>query len=335
MPRVALLARESSNRVYGRVAPDLLVAELDAVSAALHTTVRDAGRVDLGGVPYVVADVADAHLDGHDRFVLSNLSGAHALFELRDDETLRPLPVTPLAWFDDDLVTIQRYPGKTNEQFTHLLLNVTVAESTTARARADSGDRVQVLDPVAGRGSTLNRALVHGFDATGIELAESDVDQYRTFVTTYLQEHRVKHRVRRETVRKGPLAGTSRFGVTIRGAQDVELVRGDTTRAAELLAGRRFDVVAGDLPYGVQHRAAGAKPAARSPEELLEAALTGWRKLMRRGASIGLSWNVRTMPRRSVEDLLDDAGFERIRHRHSFEHVVDRSITRDLVVARR
>ena len=37
-----------------------------------------------------------------------------------------------LARLDDDLITIPKYPGKTNEQFTKLLLNVTVLSSASA-----------------------------------------------------------------------------------------------------------------------------------------------------------------------------------------------------------
>ena len=60
------------------------------------------------------------------------------------------------------------------------------------------------------------------------------VDEYRTFLTTYLKTNRVKHRNGREKIRKGPLAGTSSFTVTIDGDQEVHVVAGDTTRAAEL-----------------------------------------------------------------------------------------------------
>ena len=50
-------------------------------------------------------------------------SATFALFE-HVGELLRPIPlVSPQRW-PDDLVTIQRYPGKTNEQFTRLLLNL-------------------------------------------------------------------------------------------------------------------------------------------------------------------------------------------------------------------
>jgi tRNA G10 N-methylase Trm11 len=257
---------------------------------------------------------------------------------------LAPIEICPLAYFESDLVTIQRYTGKTNEQFTHLMLNLGVGASTAAAERVAEGRQVRVFDPVAGRGTTLNRALLAGYDVTGVELSASDVEQYRSFIVTYLRSHRVKHRLEREQIRKGPLAGTQRFIVHIgrsRGEgrqQRVELVNGDTTRTAAMFPARSFDVLVADLPYGVQHRSttgADAVAGRRTPDELLADSLAGWRTVLRGGASITLSWNIRTLARADVHALLIEHDFEVIDHPRSFEHVVDRSITRDLIVARK
>ncbi len=58
---------------------------------------------------------------------------------------LHPVPVPPLDWFDDDLVGIPKYPGKTNEQFTRLLVNVTAASATRelGGGRGDLGSAVR------------------------------------------------------------------------------------------------------------------------------------------------------------------------------------------------
>ena len=332
MARFALLTRESSNRVYADRAPQLLASELLAMAPSMHSPVESVEVVDLGGVPYVCFEASE--LDTHDRFIVSNLSSVRAFFELRDGK-LDPRMLERLAYFESDLITIQRYPGKTNEQFTHLLVNLTIAASTSAKERAAAGETVQILDPVAGRGTTLNRALMYGFAASGIEVAEADVDQYRTFLSTYLKDHRIKHKLTKESVRKGKLAGTSGFAVQIRGNQQVRMIRGESAQVRDLFPGRQFDAIVGDLPYGVQHRAAGSKANARSPEELLAESSPGWRAALRPGAALGLSWNLKTMSRPTVIDVLAAARFTVIEHPASFEHVVDRSITRDLVVARR
>lgn len=331
--RYALLTLDSSNRLYTSQAGELLVSELLAVSGALHTSIDEVAAITFGGVQYLAFTAPE--LDDHDRFIVSNLSSVRALFELMSGDLLYPIELDPLVYFASDLVTIQRYPGKTNEQFTHLVLNLAVAASTAAAERVGDGLPVRVLDPVAGRGTTLNRALTYGYNASGIEIAAADVDQYRTFITTYLKNNRAKHNKTEEKVRKGSQAGTHRFAVRIGGGQQLELVRGDTTAAAELFPAKSFDVLVADLPYGVQHRAAASGSRARSPHELLDNSLDGWHHVMRSGAAIALAFNTKTLARRDVDALLTAHGFEPLEQPQSFEHVVDRSITRDVAVARK
>ena len=332
MPSYALLTKESANRVYADAAPDLLAAELSAVAEHFSFEVANVGVSSLGGVPYVVFDGDE--LTNTDQFIASNLSGTRALFA-KEGDTLRPLDLQPLEWFDDDLISIQRYSGKTNEQFTHLLLNLTIAASTAARDRAARGDQVTLLDPVAGRGSSMNRGLMYGFDVAGVERNDKDVDQYRNFITTYLKDHRVKHKAETERFRKGELSGSSAFDVDIdRGRQSLRMACGDTAKAKQLMSGQNFDVVVGDLPYGVQHVATG-KNVRRSPVELVQDSARAWHSVTAKGGAIGLAWNLLTMSRDDLTVALQSAGFTIVEHPRSFEHVVDRAITRDILVATR
>lgn len=334
MTHLALLTHESANRVFARDAPRLLAAEVAAHAPAFEAAVSEVEVREWGGVPYV--SMATSELTDGDLETVSGLAGVRAAFERTGeggDLRLRPLDLVRRDRFDDDLVTIQRYNGKTNEQLTHLLVNLTAVASPAVRRRRAAGQEVRLLDPVAGRGGTLNRALLLGFRATGIEVDATDVDQYRGFLVTYLKEHRVKHRLHRERVKKGPLAGTGRWSVELGDGGGVEVVHGDTTDAARLLPGRRVDLVVGDLPYGVQHRAGARGARSRSPEELVAEALPGWTSLLVPGGAAGFAWNTRTLPRPRLEELLADHGLELVHHPSSFAHVVDRSITRDLVVA--
>src|SRR6202035_5200533 len=108
-------------------------------------------------------------LDGDDIAVLSNLSGVFALFERHGDQLLRPSELSPLDRWDDDLITIQRYSGKTNERFTKLLMNLAVVVDHGGEGFRSTGVRLRVVDPLCGRGTTLNQAVMYGFDAAGIE----------------------------------------------------------------------------------------------------------------------------------------------------------------------
>ena len=81
---------------------------------------------------YLTFAVPEPGLGARDLAHLANLSAAYALFERVGDDLLRPVPLRPLARFDSDLITIPKYAGKTNEQFTRLLLNVTLLASASA-----------------------------------------------------------------------------------------------------------------------------------------------------------------------------------------------------------
>src|SRR5690606_15980754 len=128
MERYALLTAPSSNRVYAGEAPRIAAAELAAFGeAVLESRLIDPQPLRLGGVPYL-GFAAEPALTERDVAYLSNVSAAYALFQMTgepDDPLLRPVRLTPLAWYDDDLITILKYSGKTNEQFTQLLLNLT------------------------------------------------------------------------------------------------------------------------------------------------------------------------------------------------------------------
>jgi len=344
VPTYAALLRASANRVYGAASFALSAAELAVLDRTQLGSVLGAARPQaIGGVDYLVVDAA-AVLDDHALAVLANLSSLHALFELVGDGLLRPCVVSPIARADDDVVTIQRYAGKTNEAFTHLLVNLALAESGDAMARLLAGGRVQLLDPACGRGTSLNRAIVYGMDATGIELDQRDVEAYTTFILTWLKDKRYKHDLQQAKLRRGRDTPAHRITVTYGPGKDrtqhrvVDIIHDDTLQARSHLRARSMDLLVCDLPYGVQH---GARPGdgrlERGPGGLLRAALPVWFDVLRPGAAMALAWNRRTLPRPELAALVGASGFE-LRadvDDDSFVHRVDRSIQRDVLVAAR
>jgi len=214
MPRYALLLRANANRVYGTSALSLTQAELRAFDLGpLHGVVTQQEPATIGGVDYLMVDTIRP-LDAVRIAVLSNLASLHALFEVGADGRFAPIPVTPRQVLDDDLVTIQRYPGKTNEAFTHLLVNVALAASGDAFERVLAGERLRLLDPACGRGTTLHWAALYGMDACGIELDHRDVEAHTLFFSTWLKDKRLKHDVQRATLRKGRAAVAHRVTTT-------------------------------------------------------------------------------------------------------------------------
>ena len=339
MQRYALLLKANANRVYGAAALGLARAELAALDRGPLGGVSGAvDRQALGGVDYLMLDTV-APLDDTEVDVLSNLSSLHALFAVEGD-LLRPVAITPRIVMDEDVTTIQRYAGKTNEAFTHLLVNVALAASGRFPALL-AGERVTLLDPACGRGASLNRAVVYGMDAHGIELDQRDVEAYTTFILTWLKDKRLKHKLEQAKLRKGRDTPAHRITVTYGRGKDhsthrvVDIIHDDTVSARTHLKARSIDVLVCDLPYGVQH---GSQPTDgrldRGPASLLRAALPVWVDLLRAGGAMALAWNRNTLARAELASLVVDAGLQLTEvDDDAFVHRVDRAILRDVLVA--
>ncbi len=347
MPTYALLILPSTNRVYADASIGLTQAELALFSeAALGGRLSGLADQRIGGVSYVTFD-ADALTDA-DVAVLSNLSSIYALFELAGLELanhmLRPVELHRLDRFDDDLITIQKYQGKTNEQFTKLLVNATLMASAFAPDMTTR--RLTLLDPLCGRGTTLNQALMYGWDASGIDIDGKDFEAYRAFITTWCKRKRIKHQAETGPVRRDRQVVAKRLQVTLAAAKEeykagqtqrLDVVNADTVRALDFFRPESFHLLVADLPYGVQHGSrTAAKGLARSPLDLLTAAVPVWARLLKPGGAIGVSLNTFVARREAAAQVFADSGLHVADWRpRCFAHRVDQAIHRDIVVARK
>jgi SAM-dependent methyltransferase len=337
MPRYALLILPAFNRVYGESSVRLTRGELAVFGArALRREVLDSEETTIGGVPYVTFETAEP-LTQPDVALLSNLSSVYAVFGVEGD-LLRPLHMRPLDRLSSDLITIQKYAGKTNEHFTKLLLNVTVLASDKGL-----GERLSVFDPLCGRGTTLNQALMYGYDAYGIDVDGKDFEAYTGFIKTWLRNKRLKHTaetvpVRRERALAGRRLnvtfGLSKEAVKAGDVQHLAMVNADTLRSREFFKPRSFDVLVTDAPYGVQHGSKGGSGLSRSPLELLRHAVPVWAELLRPGGAMGIAWNTYGGKSADLAEILTGAGLQ-VMDYPDFEHWVDQAIVRDIIVARK
>jgi len=360
MSRYAFLVLPSHNRVYADAAPALARAELAVLAAALPDAALDAGSMAeavIGGVPYVTFEAGE--LSQRDADLLGNLSALYALFEVSGDlprPMLRPVPLRRLDRYDDDLLTILKYAGKTNEQFTKLLLNVTLASS--ANACEVGTRRLTVLDPLCGRGTTLNQALMYGFDAYGADVDARDIEAYAVFIQRWLKDKRLKHQADFAPVRRDRRVVAKRLTAQFAATKDeykagdvqrLDVLEADTRRVGEFFRKESVDLVVADLPYGVQHGShAGTHPGGRagaghpgtltrSPLDLLRTAAPAWAKALRPGGALGISWNTHVARREDAADALTAAGLEVLDAPayHAFRHRVDQAINRDILIARK
>ncbi|SDT77828.1 TRM11 family SAM-dependent methyltransferase [Actinoplanes derwentensis] len=339
MSRYAMLLAPSANRVYADQASRMSQAELAAFGAVLSSGLDDIDVAVIGGVEYLTFS---ADLSERDIAYVSNLSSAYALFERVDDALLRPLALTPLAHYDSDLITIPKYAGKTNEQFTKLVLNLTVLASASADRMLDG--HLTVLDPLCGRGTTLNQALMYGWDGIGVEIDGKDVEAYKLFLQTWLKRKRLKHTAELVPVRRQGRRAARRLEVTMAASKDdhkagavqkVVVLNADTTGLDGLLRGNVADVLVADLPYGVAHGSYDDEGGiSRRPLDLLERAISQWLPLLRPGGAIGLSWNTKVAKREHAEDILFAAGLDLVEYL-PVDHRVDQGIERDVLVARK
>jgi SAM-dependent methyltransferase len=343
MSRYAFLVLPSFNRVYADAASHLAQAELAVFNqAVLGRRISEVGAVSIAGAPYVTFESDDLSPDDVAR--LANLSFLYALFRVEGD-LLRPLELRRLDRFDDDLITIQKYAGKTNEQFTKLLLNVTLLSSGFAGELLTR--RFSVLDPLCGRGTTLNQAVMYGFDAYGVDIDRKDVEAYALFIQRWLKDKRLKHKADFAPVRRNRQVVARRLSADFAATKDeyqagdlqhLDVVNAESSQTVEFFRAESADLVVTDAPYGVQHGSqTAAKGIRRSPLELIAECAPVWARALRPGGALGISMNTFVARRDEVAAALSAAGLQVLDEGPylDFRHRVDQAIQRDIVVARK
>jgi len=220
------------------------------------------------------------------------------------------------------------------------LINVTLASM-----RRPVGGPITILDPLCGRGTTLSTAMMLGCNAAGVEAESKAVEAYAAYLRTYWRRKRLKHSLDISPVRReGKIIGKRLDAEVIPAGQErsvgLTVFSGDTRQSAALFGKRKFDAVLADAPYGVVHgshtdvRGASGKRD-RSAAGLISEALPVWAGQLKTGGALGLSWNSIGLSRGRLLELLAGVGLESLDFGpyREFEHRVDSSIRRDIVVA--
>lgn len=330
----ALRVAPQRNTQYARLAGALAAPEL--LASPLGERLEELTRRALAGEEYLVAYL-DGVLAASDRFTLGLLGAVSECHELYDElggvrgPLLRPVELPRTEFVPFDMAVARRYRGKTNELFTTVLLNVALFVSDFA---GQQDQRLRVLDPVAGGGTTLFTALRRGYDAVGIEREREDVETTTAFVRQFLREQGIpfahvdehlRGRGRRNLFQVGR-AGQTRL---------LCLALGDTTKAADLLeglpGGAKFHALVADLPYGVRHSG--------QVRDLIRDALPIWETALLPGAGVALAWDATRVNRDSLWQLASKHTTLTLVDRppfNQFVHAVDRQIKRrDVLVLRK
>ena len=342
--RYAILQLPSVNQVYNAASGQLVTGELQSVNAAvMGNRIKDIENTLIGGVAYLTFSCAAMTDD--DILYISNLSFVYALFEIHvDEQTLRltPIKLQALDRYDSDLLTILKFAGKTNQQFTRMLLNVTLMASSFAAHMHTK--RLTVFDPLCGRGTTLNQALMYGYHAAGIEMDLHDYEAYRIFINRWLKDKRLKHKSDDIELRKDKQHQARRLSIRLAAeksayksddVQTLDFLQADTLEAGTFFKADFCQLIVTDLPYGIKHGNRSTQGLAKSPLQLLTQALPVWTQLLCQGGAIGIAWNTHLVAKERVIGLLEDAGLRLYpgTSDNQFRHRVDQAILRDIVVA--
>lgn len=338
MSDVVILLAPSSNRVYAGAADTLVAAELGVLLQAHGGAMPDISPTIIAGVPYL--SIARLELDESLGRAIASLSALFAVFLRNDHDRLTPVELARPDLFSDDLVTIPKYPGKTNEQFTRLLVNVTLSA-----LRREPQPSWSILDPLCGRGTTLSTGLIMGHEVSGVEIDLKALEAYSAYLKTYLRRKRLKHTAEMTPVKREGRSVGRRLDVEVTPAAagrplKLTAFSGDTRQSAALYGKRRFDAVITDAPYGVVHgsstdvRGVSGKRD-RSAAGLLHEAIPVWASQLKRGGALGLSWNTYGLSREDLSTIAVDAGLTPLDEGPylQFGHRVDAAIARDIFVA--
>jgi tRNA G10 N-methylase Trm11 len=340
MFQYAILANPGHNRIYFDTAVRIACSELKAILSSMGICVDEVSEKEIG-LPAALVFETEQELNAEQLTRLSASSIYYAIFQVVDSGLLKPLQPQAFNTFPESMSQILRYTGKTNEQFTRLMVNLGVSAAQT------DSPRKCLMDPMCGKGTTLYEGLIQGMDVMGVEINAKWVQEIQTFIVKYMKNGRYKHKVTKEK-RTGEGGKKIADGFVINAAvnkddfmqdlgQSMKLYASDTRIVNQIIKKNSCDVMVSDLPYGVQHGSKSAKDTkmARSPIGLIEEALPAWKSVLKPKGAIVLSFNEFTLKWSELAKLFSDQGFKVLDEEPyiGYLHRVDQSINRNIFIA--
>jgi hypothetical protein len=313
-------------------APELLASPLGSSIAGIEQT-------RLAGQEYVLVELKNereqAELFSELSTLLPRLGAISEGYEYFsglagiDGPLLRPIEPNFTPFVPLEMAEVRRYKGKTNELFTRVMLNLAIFAGAY---RDQFAQRLRVLDPLAGGGTTLFLALAAGYDAFGIEHNRQDIETTEVFIRQYFHSEGIVYKELDERARKAGRRYQFAVGPK-KEPRALVLVHGETADAPqhvqEVPGGPRVHAVVADLPYGIQHFGEIAG--------LLKQALPAWERLLLPGGTLALAWNATRIERGELESLVKSRTKLSVRDDppyNQLEHTVDRVIKkRDILIA--
>ncbi len=343
-----ILQNPGHNRVYYKSADKLALAELKIACNNLSTECSNIKIIEIEGIRYLSFETLK-ELTEQDLQLISRLSFVFAIYlleKINDKICLIPLPKFNYEYLDDKISSLLKYQGKTNELFTKMMVNVALLSSNYSYS-----DKITMLDPVAGRGTTLFEGMVYGFNVYGIEIDSKSVHESSIFFKKYLETERIKHNSTKRRVfstnksdtiniQEFEYAKTKQEFKSDETIKKFGIIEGNTKDAYKYFKKEMFHLIVGDLPYGIFHGNTNDKKntsITRNPSELLNESLLEWKKVLFKGGVIVMAWNSYLVNREKLSGIFKSHNFNVLMQNpyDEFEHMVDKSIKRDIIVAQK
>ena len=289
---------------------------------------------DMGSAAFLHFEAEN--LTERDIRMLSQLASVYVMFECANGG-MSPLESLHPDYIGEDLPSLLKYKGKTNEMFTDTMLTMALASSGFI-GQHDSD--LVVCDPMAGRGTTLMLALRRGYHGVGVEIGKADVKEACDYMARYLEFHRIKHKKTESSLTVKGQAGGRETKFVFSDTQEhfkagdtrsLRMIQGDTRDTLALLKAKSVHLMVTDIPYGVQKGTAGKQDSIGGT---LGAALSGWHDALKPGGVLAMSFNTYVTRRADLERMCALAGFEMV-ETGNLEHWVEQAINRDVILARR
>lgn len=323
---VAQIAPQRSTQ-YTEMVTELAPYEIIFSTIGSHI-VGDIESINLGSHNYLKFQL-DSSLDDAMKTVLAQFVMTDGYFEYYEQientggPFLKPIAVPTDTFLPESLIETRRYRGKTNELFTQFMCNLARYSSDF---RSTAWNKLTLLDPLSGGGTTLFAGLSLGADVVGVEQDKKIVEGTVAFLKQYAKEGKIPAKYREDRFKN---VG-KRWFITVNQSARCVIGHGDTSEVKHFVHGlKQPQLIVTDLPYGIQHHAEWQK--------MLVSALPAWADVLADGGALVFSWNATRFSRDEMIELVHKVSDFKVRNDapyNGLSHQVDRVIKqRDVIVA--
>lgn len=350
MHHYIILQHPGHNKVYYQQSINIAISELSLASKKFKHQLIDIEQKEIANIRYISFHYPE-ELSSTEIEIIAKQSYIFAFYKVlnkNNEALLKPITLPSWTYVDDKISSLLKYGGKTNELFTKMMVNVGLLASDFSYE-----DNINILDPIAGRGTTLYEAAIYGYNAYGVELDAKSVHDTNIFFKKFLEQEKLKHSTeKRKYTSKSKTQQPTMLAFEYTNdkllfkdenkRKQFGVVNGNTIEAGLYFKKNKFHLIVGDLPYGVAHgnkKTSHHENITRSPLALITDALPSWDKILKKGGIIVLAWNVNVLAKHKVVSVLEKANYEELTSKETnclnFLHKVDQSINRDIIIAKK